>query len=99
MDVPVKESKANGAMEKSVRTWSGQFRTLKSHLEYEIKVEILGPEKGHKQEVRVLNRVLRWTAEGIAYEPDQRHGELVIKELGLEGGKAVTSPWTTAETP
>ena len=51
---------------------------------YEIKVEILGPEKGHKQEVRVLNRVLRWTPEGIEYEPDQRHAELVIKELGLE---------------
>ena len=40
MDVPVRESKANGAMEKSVRTWSGQFRSLKSHLEYELKIEI-----------------------------------------------------------
>ena len=47
--------------------------------------------------MRVLNRVLRWTLEGIAYEPDQRHAELVVKELGLEGCKAVTSPWTTAE--
>ena len=40
IDVPVRESKANGAMEKAVRKWSGQFRTLKSHLEYEIKATI-----------------------------------------------------------
>ena len=33
IDVPVRESKANGAVEKAVRTWQGQFRTLKSHLE------------------------------------------------------------------
>ena len=40
MDVPVCESKANGGIEKAVRTWSGQFRSLKSHLEYEMKAEI-----------------------------------------------------------
>ena len=40
MDVPARESKANGAMEKAVRTWAGQFRTLKSHLEYETKIEL-----------------------------------------------------------
>ena len=40
IDVPVKESKGNGGMERAVRTWSGQYRTLKSHLEHEIKVAI-----------------------------------------------------------
>ena len=40
IDVPVRESKANGGMERAVRTWAGQFRTLKSHLEYEAKVQI-----------------------------------------------------------
>ena len=40
IDVPTKESKGNGGMERAVRTWAGQYRTLKSHLEYEIKVEI-----------------------------------------------------------
>ena len=29
----VRESKANGAVERAVTTWQGQFRTLKSHLE------------------------------------------------------------------
>ena len=40
--VPVKESKNNGAVERAVRTWQGQFRTLKDHAEFELKSE-LGP--------------------------------------------------------
>ena len=40
MDVSVRESKANGGMEKAVRTWSGHFRSLKSHLEYELNTEM-----------------------------------------------------------
>ena len=42
LESPVAESKCNGAIEKAVRTWQGQFRTLKDHLEYEIGEE-LGP--------------------------------------------------------
>ena len=37
IDTPVKESKCNGAVERAVRTWQGQFRTLKDHLEHEIE--------------------------------------------------------------
>jgi len=40
---------------------------------FEIKTEFLGPGKEHKQEVRILNRILRWEDGGIEYEPDQRH--------------------------
>ena len=39
---PVKESKCNGAVERAVRTWQGQLRTLKDHLEHELSEE-LGP--------------------------------------------------------
>ena len=34
LDVPVKESKGNGAVEKVLLTWQGQFRTLRDHLEF-----------------------------------------------------------------
>ena len=63
---------------------------------YEIKTKYLGPNKqrGHEQEVRVLNRVIRWTKDGITYEPDQRHAELIIADLGLESAKSVTTPGT-----
>ena len=38
--MPVKESKGKGAVERAVRTWQGQFRTLKDRVEYEIKSEL-----------------------------------------------------------
>ena len=51
---------------------------------FEVKSQILGPEKRHCQQIRVLNRILSWTDEGIVYEPDPRHAERVMAELGLE---------------
>ena len=61
---------------------------------FEVKTEILGPdaEKGHKAEIRVLHRVLTWNSWGIGYEADPRHAEIVVRELGVEQGKAVTTP-------
>ena len=49
VDVPVRESKGNGAVEKGVKTWQGQLRTLKVPLEHGIGVEV---PKDHP--------VLRW---------------------------------------
>ena len=71
------------------------LRWLKACMEskFEIKSEMLGPTPGvHQQEIRVLNRILRWTKEGIVYEPDQRHAEIVVRELGLENAKPVSTP-------
>ena len=59
---------------------------------YEITVHILGPEIGMEREIRVLNRTLQWLDCGITYEPDQRHAEIIVRELGLEGGQSVISP-------
>ena len=61
---------------------------------FEVKIRILGPDRKHEQEVRILNRVVRWTDSGLTYEPDQRHAEMVIRDLGLENAKIVTSPGT-----
>ena len=63
---------------------------------YEIKTDYLGPDKsrGHLQELRILNRVITWTADGLSYEADQRHSELIIADLGLTTAKPVTSPGT-----
>ena len=33
---------------------------------FEVKVQILGPGPQHEREVRILNRVVRWTESGIA---------------------------------
>ena len=51
-----------------------------------------GPKEG--KEIRILNRIVSWTESGIKYEADQRHAEIVVRELHLEKGKSrsVTSP-------
>ena len=60
---------------------------------FEITTEFLGPSRArHMQEVRILNRVISWNEECLSYEADQRHAEIMIRELGLEGAKAVTTP-------
>ena len=66
---------------------------------YEIKAEYLGP-KGEgkcKEEVRVLNRTIRWKKEGLEYEPDQRHAELMAREMGVESSKGAPTPMVAAK--
>ena len=53
---------------------------------------VLGPDAHHESEVRILNRIIRWTKEGIEYEPDQRHAEKVVNDLGLEKSREVSTP-------
>ena len=36
------------------------------------------------KEMRILNRIVRWTEEGIEYEGDPSHVEICMQELGLE---------------
>ena len=65
---------------------------LREH--FDIKTEILGPksEKDCVDQIKVLNRIVTWEAEGITWEPDPRHAELVIEQLGLTGGKPLKLP-------
>ena len=54
---------------------------------------ILGPPGSPKasQQIRVLNRIITWSNEGIWWEPDPRHAELIIKWLGTgQPGKVKT---------
>ena len=37
LESPVRDSKANGSAERAVRTWAGQLRTLRHHLESRLK--------------------------------------------------------------
>ena len=71
-----------------------QLQELKSKLEekYKIKIERLGRGEGEKAEIRILNKVVRETAEGIELEADPRHVEIAIRELGIENCKAAATP-------
>ena len=35
---------------------------------------------------------MRWNEDGRSYEPDQRHAEIAIRELGLESAEAAATP-------
>ena len=62
---------------------------------YECKHKMLGP--GGEDTVRVLNRVLNWKEDGIHYEADQRHAELVVAQLKLDEARSVITLGTREE--
>ena len=53
----------------------------------------LGPEQEDDKVIRILNRIVEWSPEGIRYAADKSHAEIIIKHLGLSAdSKAVTTP-------
>ena len=42
----------------------------------------LGPEPGDDEEVRILNRVVRWERDRITYEADEKHVHTVTNWWG-----------------
>ena len=67
-------------------------RSISSVFEVKFRGRI-GPADGDLKSIRILNRVVQWTPEGLEYEADQRHAELIVQGLGLEaGGKPVSTP-------
>ena len=77
----------------------GNLKWLRAQVErnYELNTQLLGPHKSDNQEVKVLNRIIRWTPDGFKYEADLRHAELVIKDLGLDKAKGVSRRGTKEE--
>ena len=60
---------------------------------YELTVGArLGPGKSDDKEGLVLNRVVRWTAQGLEYEADPRQAEKLIRDTQLQGANSVTTP-------
>ena len=49
-----------------------------------MKTEIIGPDAGRQLEARVLNMVIPWEETGITWEPDPRHVEIRIEQMGLK---------------
>jgi thiol-disulfide isomerase/thioredoxin len=53
---------------------------------------ILGPPgmEGCTQSITNLNRIITWTSEGIEWEADPRHADLIVKSVGVTGCKVST---------
>ena len=59
---------------------------------FEVSTTIIGTREDEIREARILNRVIRVSESGWFYEADQRHAELIVKALNLEGAKGVATP-------
>ena len=57
---------------------------------FKIKSEVLGLGPGEKREIRILNRIIRISTQGLEYEADPRHQEIILNELGLDNAKGVS---------
>ena len=66
---------------------------------YQIKVDVLGKGKECLSEVKILNKLVRYTDDGIELEADPRHAEIVVKELGLQDAKVSRVPGTKEPKP
>ena len=64
---------------------------------FEISTTVIGPEATDKKQVKVLNRTITYTGTGIEYEPDPRHAEIIVKDLGLEACNSVVTPGEAEE--
>ena len=67
---------------------------LKRHFDLKVKAT-LGPDPHDDKHVRILNRLITYDEEGVKYEADPRHAEMVIQQLNLFGNantKVVATP-------
>ena len=64
---------------------------------YECKVDEIGSDKDQEKKLRVLGQMISYVEAGLRYEPDPRHVEAVIKELGLDKAKPVATPLSSCQ--
>ena len=77
-----------------------QLDWMKNKLEqkYQVKTQLLGPGEHHQKEIKIFNRIVQWDGvQGILYEADPRHVELIIKDLQFGDAKIVVTPGTKEE--
>ena len=59
---------------------------------YEAKHQLIEPGRDHLKKMKVLNREIEWHEKKITMEADGKHVKAVIKELGLEHAKVISTP-------
>ena len=65
--------------------------SMKQHYELTSQPR-LGPADHDGKVAVVLNRIVRWTSEGLEMEADPRQAEKLIAECGMEGVNSVATP-------
>ena len=75
--------------------WESELNWFRSRIQERFEVKMrgrLGGGEGDVKSIRILNRIVTWKNDCVEYEPDQRHAEIIIKQMGLQNGKAVSTP-------
>ena len=61
--------------------------------EYDIKIRgRLGPDKNDQKSIRILNRCLEWRHDGLYYEADPRHAEIIVDQMNVANNPSVVTP-------
>ena len=71
---------------------------LAKHFELKIRGR-LGENCTGPQQIRILNRIVTLTPEGLIYEADPRHVDLLGQSLGLSASNSVLTPGVKDPTP
>ena len=71
---------------------------LARHFELKIRGR-LGENCDGPQQIRILNRIVTLTEEGLLYEADPRHVDLLSQSLGLTASNAVLTPGVKDPNP
>ena len=62
---------------------------------YLVKMQLSEPNKEHTHQIEVLNRVTTWDSNnGLIYEADPRHVEIIVQQFDLEQSTIVITPGT-----
>ena len=59
---------------------------------YDVKTKWIGPGKVDSKSGQVLGRVVTYASEGVKYEADPRHAEIVVEAMNLTDAKPVGAP-------
>ena len=69
LESPVRDSKANGAAERAVRSWVGQLRTIRHHVERRIKEKIPKDSATGRYNLQVQGSFYRQNISRVGYRP------------------------------
>ena len=76
--------------------WRSAVRDFRKQVasRFTVQDKMLGgrTDLGEIKETRILNRIVRVTAEGWEYEADQRHADLIVREMGVSSAKPTKTP-------
>ena len=73
-------------MENPRGSWIGDENQVQS----EVESPKIGSDNLDEKELKVLNRIIKYTEAGIQLEADLRHAEVIMSQLGLTELKELT---------